>query len=89
MSSGGGPAQDPPSVDVEGSQAPPAGEEIHLPGPTLLPILTAAAIMLIVIGTTISYILIIVGVIVLIVAVFRWVSDTSRDVAALPEEHRH
>ena len=89
MSSGGGPAQDSPSVDVEGSQAPPAGEEIHLPGPTLLPILTAAAITLIVIGTTISYILIIVGVIVLIVAVFRWVSDTSRDVAALPEEHGH
>jgi uncharacterized membrane protein YidH (DUF202 family) len=55
----------------------------------LLPILSAAAITLIVIGTTISIILIIVGVIVLILAVFRWVSDTSRDVAALPEEHRH
>jgi Flp pilus assembly protein TadB len=89
VSNGGGPAQDRPGVDVEGSQAPPAGEEIHLPGPTLLPIVTAAAITLIVIGTTISIILIIVGVIVLIVAVFRWVSDTSRDVAALPEEHRH
>jgi len=89
VSYGGAPARDPGGVDVEGSQAPPAGEEIHLPGPTLLPIVTAAAITLIVIGTTISIILIIVGVIVLIVAVFRWVSDTSRDVAALPEEHRH
>ena len=89
MSYGGAPAEDPAGVDVEGSQAPPAGEEIHLPGPTLLPIVTAAAITLIVIGTTISIILIIVGVIVLIISVFRWVSDTSRDVAALPEEHSH
>jgi Flp pilus assembly protein TadB len=89
VSYGGAPADDPAGVDVEGSQAPPAGEEIHLPGPTLLPIVTAAAITLIVVGTTLSIILIIVGVIVLIIAVFRWVSDTSRDVAALPEEHRH
>jgi Flp pilus assembly protein TadB len=89
VSYGRTPAQDPPGVDVEDSQAPPAGEEIHLPGPTLLPVITAAAITLIVIGTTVSIILIIVGVVVLILAVFRWVSDTSRDVAALPEEHRH
>jgi hypothetical protein len=26
---------------------------------------------------------------VLILAAFRWVSNTSRDVASLPEEHRH
>ena len=89
MSYGGPPAPERHRVDVEGSQAPPAGEEIHLPRPSLLPLITAAAITAIVIGTTISIILIIVGVIVLILAVFRWVSDTSRDVAALPEEHRH
>ena len=89
MSSGAGPAQDPGAIDVEGSQPPPVGEEIHLPGPSLLPIMTGAAITLIVIGTTLSIVLIIVGVIVLVACVFRWVSDTSRDVAALPEEHRH
>ena len=75
-------------AEAEASPVPPAGEEIHLPRPTLLPIITAAAITLIVIGTTISLVLIILGIIVLIVAVFKWVSDTSRDVAALPEEHR-
>jgi Flp pilus assembly protein TadB len=89
VSYGGAPARNPAGEDVELSQTPPAGEEIHLPGPTLLPIITAAAITMIVIGTTISIVLIIVGVIVLVVAVFRWVSDTSRDVASLPEEHRH
>jgi Flp pilus assembly protein TadB len=75
--------------DVDGSEAPPAGEEIHLPGPSILPIISAAAITLIVIGTTIGLPLIIIGAIVLIVCVFRWVSDTSRDIGSLPEEHRH
>jgi Flp pilus assembly protein TadB len=69
------------------STAPPAGEEIHLPGPTILPMLVAMAITLIVIGTTISWILSIIGGIVLVVCIVRWVRDTRRDVAALPEEH--
>lgn len=70
-------------------EAPPAGEDIHLPGPTLLPITSAAAITLIVVGTTIWWVWSAIGGLVLIVCVFRWVSDTNRDVAALPEEHRH
>jgi hypothetical protein len=67
--------------------APPPEEEIHLPGPSLLPLLTAIAITFIVIGTTLTWGLSIVGGILLIVCVVRWVSDTRRDVAALPEEH--
>ena len=78
-----------PVGDVDGAQTPPPGEEVHLPAPSLRPIMTGAALTLIVIGTTTYTVLIIVGVIVLIVCVFRWVSDTSRDVASLPEEHRH
>ena len=89
MSVGRTPAEDATVVDLEGSRPPPVGEEVHLPGPTLLPLVTGAAITLIVIGTTLSIVLVIIGAIVLIVAIFHWVSDTSRDVAALPEQHRH
>jgi uncharacterized membrane protein len=64
------------------------GEEIHLPGPTILPFLTAIAITLIVIGTTITWILSIVGLVLLVLISIRWVKDTRRDIAALPEEHR-
>ncbi len=60
-----------------------------MPGPSLLPIITAAAITGIVVGTTINIIFSVVGLLVLIGCVFRWVSDTSRDVASLPEEHGH
>ena len=75
-------------------RTPPAGEDIHMPGPSVLPIITAAAITLIVIGTTIHFIIpgliwSLVGLVVLIICVYLWVSSTVRDVAALPEEHDH
>ena len=69
------------------AETPPAGEEIHLPGPTLLPFVCAIAITLIVVGTTLGWIFSIVGLVILVVAVVRWVRDTRRDIDALPEEH--
>ena len=77
----GTPAQHPPEP------APPSSEDIHLPGPTLIPVAAAVALTLIVIGTTINWLLSIVGVIVFVVVLFRWIKDTRRDVAELPEEH--
>ncbi len=68
-------------------QTPPVGEEIHLPGPTILPFACAIGITLIVIGTTITWILTIIGAIIFLVTVLRWVRETRRDVEALPEEH--
>jgi hypothetical protein len=69
--------------------APPVGEEIHLPGPTLIPFVNAAGITLIVIGTTISIYFIIVGAVLFLVTTIRWIVHTRREVAALPEEHHH
>jgi Flp pilus assembly protein TadB len=67
--------------------APPPGEELHLPGPSLLPLLCAIAITLVVIGTTISIIISIVGLVALVIIVWRWIGDTRRDIAELPESH--
>ena len=69
------------------AQAPPPGEELHLPGPSLLPFLCAIAITLIVVGTTINLIISIVGLVALVIIVIRWVADTRRDVGDLPESH--
>jgi hypothetical protein len=68
---------------------PPAGEEIHLPGPTILPVAVAAAITLIVIGTTINWWLSIIGLVVFVVATWMWIRDTRRDISELPEDHSH
>jgi hypothetical protein len=67
--------------------APPAGEQLHLPGPSIKPFITAIAITLVVIGTTINIIISIVGLIVLVIVVWLWIGDTRRDIAELPEEH--
>jgi hypothetical protein len=65
-------------------EIPPAGEEIHLPGPTILPLLTAAGITLAIVGITISLILTIGGAVLTIVCVARWIGDTRRDIDELP-----
>jgi hypothetical protein len=69
------------------SQAPPVGEEVHLPGPTIKPLIAAIAITCIIVGTTITWLLSILGGIVLIWVVVKWIGDTRRDIAALPEDH--
>jgi hypothetical protein len=76
-----------PSPSEHPGSAPPPSEDIHIPGPTILPLVAAIAITLIVIGTTLSWIMSIVGGVILIVVAIRWVADTRRDVAALPEQH--
>ncbi len=68
-------------------EIPPAGEEVHLPGPTILPLLTAAGITLAVVGITVSPILLIGGSILTIVCVIRWIMDTRREIDELPLDH--
>lgn len=69
------------------ADAPPAGEEIHIPGPTILPFACAVGITLIVIGTTIDWLFSALGAVIFVVVVVKWVADTRRDIAELPEEH--
>jgi membrane protein implicated in regulation of membrane protease activity len=68
-------------------ETPPVGEEIHLPGPTLIPLMSAIGITLVVIGTTLTWYLSIVGLIIFVVTTVMWIRDTRRDVESLPEEH--
>ncbi len=65
-------------------EIPPTGEEIHLPGPSILPILTALGLTLTVIGTTTFIEFTIVGVILMLVCIVRWVKDTRREIDELP-----
>ena len=71
----------------EHPQAPPSGEEIHLPGPTILPFVMAIGITFIVIGTTITWFLSILGGIIFVVTLLMWIRDTRRDISQLPEDH--
>jgi hypothetical protein len=68
-------------------QVPPAGEEIHLPGGSIIPLLSALSITLIVVGTTIDWIWSVLGLLGFLVTTGVWIRDTRRDIEALPEEH--
>jgi hypothetical protein len=74
-------------MSVQDRDVPPVGEEIHLPGPSLLPLLSAIAITAMVIGTTLSWYISIAGLILFLVTTVRWINDTRRDIDELPEDH--
>jgi hypothetical protein len=66
---------------------PPAGEEIHLPGPSLLPIFNAAGITLLLIGITLGWYLCVIGGVLFVVSTWKWIASTRRDIAELPPSH--
>ncbi len=70
-------------------EIPPVGEEVHLPGPSLLPLLTAVGITLALVGVTTMIELTVVGVILTVWSVARWIKDTRREIDELPLEHHH
>ena len=75
-------------IHTGGPEAPPAGETIHLPGPTYLPIITATGITIAVVGVVQSWFIVAIGVLITLFAVVRWVRETRQDIAELPLEHR-
>jgi hypothetical protein len=75
------------TVHPEGEPAPPSGETVHLPGPTYLPVVTAFGLTIAISGIVISYVLVGLGVVITVVALWRWIGDTRRDVSELPLEH--
>ena len=70
-----------------GSDVPPPGEAIHLPGPSYLPVLTAFGITIALVGIVIAWFLVVIGVVITLIVVFRWIRDTREDISELPLEH--
>jgi hypothetical protein len=67
--------------------APPIGEEIHMPAPSILPLVNAAALALMIVSITLSWVLVAAFGFVFLVTTIRWIADTRRDIAALPLDH--
>jgi hypothetical protein len=65
-------------------EVPPAGEEIHLPGPSILPVLTAVGITLTLVGITTFIEFTIAGGLITIYAVVRWIKETRAELDELP-----
>ena len=63
---------------------PPVGEEVHLPGPSILPVLTAIGLTLALVGVTTFIEFTVVGVILTLACVLRWIKDTREEIDELP-----
>ena len=65
-------------------EVPPVGEEIHLPGPSVVPVLTAVGITLTLIGVTTFIELTVAGGLLTLGCVWRWIKDTRSEIDELP-----
>jgi hypothetical protein len=65
-------------------ELPPAGEEVHLPGPSIVPVLTAVGITLALVGITTFIVLSVIGGILTFGCAVRWIKDTRHDIDELP-----
>jgi hypothetical protein len=70
-------------------EVPPTGEEIHLPGPSVDPLLVAVGITMAIIGITTSIFLVVVGVLLTLFVSLRWIREARDDIDELPLEHHH
>ena len=68
---------------------PPVGEEIHMPAPSVLPLINAAALALAIVSITISWWLVAGAGIVFLATMIRWIADVRRDIGELPLDHSH
>ena len=68
-------------------EVPPPGEEIHLPGGSIQPVLLTLGITVGLVGVTVNVFLVIAGAILAVAVIIAWIRDTRRDIDELPLEH--
>jgi len=68
-------------------ELPPVGEEIHLPGGSLQPVAVTVGVTLALLGLTTTFVFLIVGVVITVLAIMRWVGDARHEMDELPAEH--
>jgi len=59
-------------------------EEIHLPGPSLVPMFTAAGIAIGLLGLILGWPLVALGGLITLIAVVKWIRDVRADIEQLP-----
>jgi hypothetical protein len=75
--------------EIEQSEGalPQPTEEIHLPDPSYLPPAMALGITLIVTGIVIGLPVVIIGAIIFLITLVRWIRQTREEMGQLPLEH--
>ena len=66
---------------------PPAGEDIHIPGPSAQPLLLAIGITVLLLGLTISWILLVLGGLLTLAVLVAWIRGAVTEFDELPADH--
>ena len=77
------------SEPLDYRDVPPAGEEVHMPAPSALPLINAAALAIAIVSITISWWLVAGAGIIFLATTVRWIRDVRRDIDELPLDHSH
>jgi hypothetical protein len=65
-----------------------ARERIHLPAPSLIPLATAVGITVALVGLILSWLFVVLGSVIFLIAVLRWVKLVRQEMASLPSDRR-
>ena len=68
-------------------EAPPVGEQIHMPTPSVLPVLNAAGLAIAIVGITLSLVMVIGGLLLFLVTAVVWMRSARRELEELPLDH--
>jgi hypothetical protein len=75
--------------ELQHRPVPPAGEEIHMPAPSLIPLINSASLAIAIVAITLSWYVVALAGLVFVVSTVKWIADVRRDIAELPLEHHH
>jgi hypothetical protein len=66
---------------------PQPTEEIHLPDPSYVPVVLAFGIAIAVIGVVLSWVMVVIGGLISLIALVRWIRQTRSEMSELPLGH--
>lgn len=74
-------------ITESGGRLPQPTEEVHLPPPAYTPVIVAAAVWIILMGITLSWYIVGFGLVILLVALTKWIRVARAEMRELPLEH--
>lgn len=66
---------------------PQPTEEIHLPEPSFLPVVLAFGITIAIVGVVFTWVMVVIGVLIILVSLTRWIRQTREEMSQLPLGH--
>ena len=73
-------------AEVE-TEAPPVGEEVHMPEHSIIPLVNAVGITLAIVGITLSLTVTVIGGVIFIASLVAWIRAASHEMSELPLDH--